>query len=104
MWDVSLDGQLAAGTQLYLETPDGVTVASVSPDNFGHAELDDLLLPAGEHILAIYPSSAISSPYALTATQAVLGSADPEPNGDPTTPCGLDPDTWWSTAARRPVT
>ncbi len=49
------------------------------------------MLPAGDHILVVYPSTAASTPYALIATQVDLASADPEPNGDPTVAVPLDP-------------
>ena len=89
-WDLSLAGPLGVGSQLYLQALDGSTIASVSPDPLGHAELDDLRLTAGDHILVIYPSSSGSAPYSLVATQVDLGSADPEPNGTPTTAVPID--------------
>ena len=52
----------------------------------GRARLADLRLPAGEYILNLYPSSAVSSPYALTAT---LGRARGRRTRNPT-PCVAD--------------
>ena len=51
----------------------------------------DLKLPAGEHILNVYPSSSVSMPYSLVASVGDLGTADPEPNSAVAQAVALDP-------------
>ncbi|MCY7418369.1 MAG: hypothetical protein LH650_07720, partial [Chloroflexi bacterium] len=90
-WQLELTGPLATGLQLYLYRPDGSVLASVSPTAMGLDRLSDLVLPAGQYLLVVYPSTSVPSAYALSATLTDLGAADPEPNGAATAAIPIDP-------------
>jgi len=79
-WDLRLQGPLTSGAQVTLLDAAGSILASAYPNALGVSELADLRLPPGEHILNIYPSSSVSTPYSLVATLGELAGADPEPN------------------------
>ena len=98
-WDLRFQGPVSDYVTVYLQGPDGSAITSVSTDKLGIAELADLRLPAGDHILQVYPSWTVSTPYSLSATEVDLAGADPEPNGAPTRPCRSTRHIRWSTDA-----
>jgi len=90
-WQLELTVPLATGLQLYLDRADGSVLASVAPTPLGLDRLSDLVLPAGQYLLVVYPSTSAPSAYALSATLTDLGAADPEPNGAVTAAIPIDP-------------
>ncbi len=90
-WDVELAGPRSASLQLTLEDADGLVIAVAYVDAQGRTGLKDLQLPAGEHLLVVDWSAAVTTPYALSAQPAAMSGADPEPNSDVAQAVPIDP-------------
>ena len=91
-WTLRLSGTIGRGVGVGLAGPDGVALASASPDGAGHVILPDLQLASGTYTLYLNGGSADTTPYRLSASTGPAG-ADPEPNDQLISPVPLDPTT-----------